>query len=111
MTIWSNGVLGQPGVAPPRSPRFSSELLKPVRLFEAMEKRGTTDETRRSLEEILELCLNTAKRLRAVLERCAQPERATSRMELNGSTPDEGVEPVPEVFEGDNREVIPAGLR
>ena len=57
-----------------------------------MEKLQGRDDLRRSLEEILELCLKTARRLRSVLEESARQGLAASGAELDGSSPDEGAE-------------------
>ena len=65
--------------------------LKTSTSLEVMKKHETADETRRSLEEILELCLKTARRLRSVLEEGARHGLATKGTESDGSTPDEGI--------------------
>ena len=67
--------------------------LKDLNESEAMEKQQGRDDLRRSLEEILKLCLKTARRLRAVLGDGAQRELATNGAEPDGSRPDEGDEP------------------
>ena len=56
-----------------------------------MEARQDPDELKRALEEILELCLRTARRLRSVLEESDRRGLAVGGAGLNGSSPDEGV--------------------
>ena len=57
-----------------------------------MEYRQRADDVRQSLEEMLKLCLQTARRLREVLEGRAQRGQAEVGNELDGATPDEGTE-------------------
>ena len=57
-----------------------------------MEERPNTEDLRRSLEEILDLSLRTARSLRRVLEEQA-PRQPETGVELCEVAPDEGLKP------------------
>ena len=56
-----------------------------------MEQPRNGEDLRRSLEQILQLCVTTVQRLRSVLEENAPGRPATTGADPKGSMPDEGV--------------------